>query len=49
MRSSFPTEKINLIKCDGTVIKDYVAHVQPKLIMPNDNSIVIDIGDVFER
>lgn len=49
MIGSFPTEEITLIKMDGSIIENYIAHVQPELIMPKDNNIVIDIGDIFER
>jgi len=45
----FPTEKLKLMKCDGTVINDIEALVEPKKIFVDDASVIIEEGDIFER
>jgi hypothetical protein len=46
---NFPTERIKLIKYNGDIIDDIEALVQPKLIVIEDISVIIEEGDIFER
>lgn len=45
----FPTEKLKLIKSDGTIINDIEALVESKKIFVDDASVIIEEGDIFER
>lgn len=45
----FPTEKLKLIKSDGSIINDVEALVEPKKIFVDDASVIIEEGDIFER
>lgn len=49
MFRGFPTEKLKLIKRDGTVINNVEALVEPKMIFVDDTSVIIEEGDIFER
>lgn len=49
MFSSFPTEKITLLKPNGEVIRDIEALVESDSIAIDDVSLVIEEGDCFER
>ena len=49
MFSGFPTEKLKLIKNDGTILNDIEALVEPKKIFVDDASVIIEEGDIFER
>lgn len=49
MFSNFSTEKLKLIKIDGSSIENIEALVEPDLIFVEDSSIIIEEGDIFER
>ena len=49
MLSSFPREKVKLIKRNSVVIEDIDAVVQSDLIVIDDTSIDIEEGDTIER
>lgn len=49
MLMGFPTEKLRLIKADGSVVENIEALVEPKKIFVDDASVIIEEGDVFER
>lgn len=47
--SAFPTEKLKLVKMDGSSIENIEALVEPEKIFVEDASIIIEEGDMFER
>lgn len=49
MLSAFPTEKLKLVKTDGSSIENIEALVEPKKIFVEDSSVIIEEGDIFER